>query len=103
MGTGLKRHEFGLTAAWNRRGTLGTGRRILGERDPDAWVLKETGDQLLRIVLSTAAEARTFSSCRHHNRLELGMWATCSPTTGDSVRKSSYPALVHQDGLGTCA
>jgi hypothetical protein len=25
MGTGLKRHEFGLPAAWNRRGTLGTG------------------------------------------------------------------------------
>ena len=25
LGTGLKRHEFSLPAAWNRRGTLGTG------------------------------------------------------------------------------
>ena len=29
MGTGLKRHEFSLPAAWNRRGTLGTRRRML--------------------------------------------------------------------------
>lgn len=75
---------------------------LLVERGRGVWFLKETGDQTPADSSFTATKTRTLSSCRHRNRLESEMWATCSPKAGNSGRKSSYPALISSRRTWAC-